>query len=180
MPTAMAVVFLILIPDYVLAQPPAVRRFHRPALTAEMAVKSALEQLAVDKKLFERDIQVLVHLHQADDALSDTMQPANAIQKAYDHVGKAKSLEPEFLVMQGVIKIHQELESARRSAGMADFGRLRTILREAEGPAARVAARNALMLEEEILAWMKVQELISQHVRSVSEIVGESLRAAQQ
>lgn len=180
MRTAMAVGFLILVSHQVSAQRPPVRRFAQPALTAEMAVKSAMEQLAAEKRIFERDIQILAHLHQADDALADAMQPSNAIQKAYDHVDKAKSLDPEFFVKQGVIKVHQELEVARRSPGMADFGRLRMFLREAEGPAARVATRNALRLEEEIFAWMKVQELISQHVRAVSEIAGESLRAAQQ
>lgn len=150
------------------------------AQSAEMAVKQAMEQLAATKKSYDRDVEVLNFLRGADDALADAMQPSNAIQKAYEAVEKAKALFPEFLVMQGVIKMERELESARRSPIGADFGRLRSILRdEALGPAVRLAARNALRLQEETLAWTRVQELIAAHVRALTEVAGESLRAAQ-
>jgi hypothetical protein len=150
------------------------------ALTAEMAVKQAMEQLAATKKAYDRDVEVLNFLRGADDALADAMQPSNAIEKAYESVEKAKGSGPDFTVMQGVLKIERELESARRSPIGADFGRLRSVLRdEALGPAIRVAARNALRLQEESLAWLRVQELIAAHVRTLTEISGESLRAAQ-
>ena len=148
--------------------------------SAEMAVKQAVEQLANVRKGIERDVEVLNRLRTADDALVDNMQPSNAIQKAYEQVEEAKRLGPDFTVMQGVIKIERELEAARRSPLGADFGHLRSILRdEALGPASRVVARNALRLQEETLAWMKIQELIATHVRTLSEIAGDSLRAAQ-
>jgi hypothetical protein len=148
--------------------------------SAEMAVKQAMEQLANVRKGIERDVEVLNHLRTADDALVDNMQPSNAIQKAYEQVEEAKRLAPDFTVMQGVIKIERELEAARRSPLGADFGHLRSILRdEALGPASRVVARNALRLQEETLAWMKIQELIATHVRTLAEIAGDSLRAAQ-
>ena len=150
------------------------------AAAAEMSVKQAMELLASMKKAYERDVDVLNFLHGADDALADAMQPSNAIQKAYESVEKAKGLGPDFLVMQGVIRIERELESARRSPIGADFGRLRSILRdEALGPAVRVVARNSLRLQEESLAWLRVQELIAAHVRTLTEISGDSLRATQ-
>ena len=57
--------------------------------------------------------------------------------------------------------------------------RLRGLTFRAILPAQRVAARNALALEEQILDWIKVQQLISAHLRRMSEIAGESLRASQ-
>ena len=162
------------------AAPPRVLRPLVGAQTAEMAVKQAAEQLVNLKKIFDRDIAVLGHLRAADEALADPMQPTVAIQKAYEHVVAAKALNPEFLVLQGVIRSERELEGARRSPISADFGRLRSIIRdEALGPASRLAAGNALRLEEDALAWIKVQELISGHLRMLSEIAGESLRASQ-
>lgn len=160
--------------------PPGVVRTSGSAQSAEIAVKQAMEQLASFRKMYDRDVEVLNNLRGADDALADAMQPSNAIQKAYESVEHAKALGPDFLVMQGVIKIERELESARRSPMSADFGRLRSVLRdEALGPAIRLVARNALRLQEETLAWMRVQELIAAHVRTMTEIAGESLRAAQ-
>jgi len=150
------------------------------AQSAEAAVKQAMEQLVTMKKVVDRDIEVLTHLRAADAALVDNMQPTVSIQKAYEEVEKAKALNPEFNVMQGVIKNERELEGARRSPIGADFGHLRTILRdEALGPASRVVVREALRLQEETAAWMKVQELIAAHVRALSDIASDSLRAAQ-
>jgi hypothetical protein len=167
-----------------LAQTPPRARVVRPLMradTAESAVKQAADQLGAERKIFERDIEVLAHLRAADAALADTMQPATAVQKAYEAVGKARSLPPEFLVMQGVIRAHQELETARRSPTNTDFGRLRSIIRDlALGPASRVAVRNALRLEDETLAWIKVQQLIADHLKVLTEIASQSLRAAEE
>jgi hypothetical protein len=150
------------------------------ANTAEMAVKQAMEALGERRKAVERDTEVLRRLRSADVALTDPMQPENAVQKAYEEVDKAKSLMPEPSVMQGIIKVQRELEGARRSPASADFGRLRAILHEqALVPASRVAARDSLRMEEETVAWLRVQELISAHVRALAEIAGDSLRATQ-
>jgi hypothetical protein len=147
---------------------------------AEAAIKQAAEQLVAAKKPYERDVEVLRRLRSADDALSDTMQPSTAIQKAYEEVGEARRLAPEFVVMQALIAAHQTLEDARKSPGMADFGRLRGVVRDALGPASRVAVRNALRLQDETLAWLKVQQLIAEHLRSLSDIASNTLRAAEQ
>jgi len=156
-------------------------RFPMRADMAEMAVKQAAEQLADEKKGFERDVAVLRHLRTADAALADSMQPENSLQKAFEEVTAAKSLGPDFLVAQGVIRVHHELENARRSPGATDFGHLRTVLRsEALVPASRVMVRNALRLEEETLSWLKVQQLIAEHLRTLSEISSTSLRASEE
>lgn len=148
---------------------------------AEMAIKQAVEQLGGVKKVMERDIEVLRHLRGADEALANAMQPNNAIQKAYEEVAAAKLLGPDFYVAQGVIRAERELESARRSPMSADLGRLRSVLRgEAVGPASRVVVRNATRLHEENVAWLRVQLLIADHLRQVSEITSASLRAAEQ
>jgi len=148
--------------------------------TAEAAVKQAMQQLVEIKKICERDVGVLAHLRAADDALADPMQPDNAVQKAYEEVGAAKALVPEFFVMQGVIRSQRALEDARRSPMTADFPRLRATVRdEAVGPASRVAVRDAIRLEDEALAWLKVQQLIADHLRSISEISSQSLRAVE-
>jgi len=152
---------------------------------AEIAVKQAAEQLTIIKKICERDVDVLRHLRTADDALTDPMQPTNAVQKAYEEVDAAKSLAqspvPEFLVLQGVIRAEREVEGARRSPMTADFGHLRSVLRaEALGPASRVAVRDALRLQDEALAWLKVQQLIADHLRAIAEISNQTLRASEQ
>lgn len=164
-------------------RPPAGYRPPPPNLgaqSAEGAVKQAMEQLAAIKKVVDRDVEVLTHLRNADGALVDNMQPTVSIQKAYEEVEKAKDLRPEFFVLQGVIKSERELEGARRSPIGADFGHLRSILRdEALGPASRVVVRDALRLQEETVAWMKVQELIAAHLRALTDIASDSLRASQ-
>ncbi|HVT43669.1 MAG TPA: hypothetical protein VMT00_04695 [Thermoanaerobaculia bacterium] len=150
-------------------------------ITAEQALKQATEQLADRKKRFEGDLEVLRRLHAADKALVDSLQPSIAVQKAFEHVEEAERLAVEFVVKQGIIRARQALEDARRSPASADFERLRSVLRtEALGPASRLVARNALGLEEEVLAWAKLQESISAHLRALSEIAAESLRAALQ
>src|SRR5436305_7071528 len=137
------------------AQPARVRPIGPGAMNAEMSVKQAMEALGNQRKIVDRDLEVLKHLKSADVALTDPMQPENAIQKAYEEVDKAKTLMPEPLVYQGVIKVERELEAARRSPMTADFGRLRALMLQlALGPASRVVARNALRLEEETLAWL--------------------------
>lgn len=174
---------LLLLTAPLVAQP--ARTIRRPpprAESAESIVKQAAEQLVEDKKVYDRDVAVLRHLQNADEALTDDMQRANAIQKAFEEVGKARQLGSSSVVVgQGLIKMTNELESARRSFATADFGRLRSLLREhALGPASRVAMANALKVEEEMLAWLKVQELVSVHLRQMAEISGESLRASQE
>jgi len=174
--------FLAALAGSIAAQPTRPRG-PRPSQTAEIAegaVKQAMQQLGDIKKICERDIGILTHLRAADDALTDPMQPANAVQKAYEEVGAAKALGPDFLVMQGVIKTERALEDARRSPMTADFGRLRALLRdEAASPASRVAVRDALRLEDEAMAWLRVQQLISEHLRAVAEISNQSLRASE-
>ena len=182
MKTATAFLALTIVCAPMLAQTPTRRIFagqQFPA-QAESAIKQAAVQLGDQKRIFERDLEVMNHLRIADDALADNMQPSAAVQKAFDHVDKAKSLSPEITVLQGVIRVHKEIDAARRSPASADFGRLRSLLRdEALRPASRVVVRNALRLEEETLAWIKVQELVSAHLRTLSEIAGESLRASE-
>ena len=183
MRTLLAGLLAIALTTTLMAQSTTSRQVRPPARTgsAEIAVKQALEILGEERKLIERDMAVLRHIQSADEALVDPMQPANAIQKAYEHIDAAKSLGPEFTVMQGVLRAQQAITEARRSPSSADFGRLRSVVQqEAKGPASRLVIRNAMRMEEEALAWLKVQELIAQHLRVMSEITGESLRIFQQ
>lgn len=166
-----------------LAQPRIYRsaQARRAADNAEMAVKSAADELENAKETYERDVKVLAHLRAAQKGLTDAMQPAAAIEKAWEHVNKAYGLigfDPG-PVGQMTLRARDAIESARRSPGSTDFDRLRNIVQDAIDPAARVAAANALELEVQILDWIKVQQLISNHLRRMSEIAGESLRAAQ-
>jgi hypothetical protein len=159
---------------------PVERRGPSPATSVEIALRNAIEQFAGRKKMYERDFKVLEHLQRADEILTDPMQPATAIQRSWEQVREAERLEPEFLVMQGVIRARQELESARRSPSSSDFGRLRATLQsEAIGPSRRLVARNALALEEETLEWLRAQEAISRHLREMAELAAESLRRSQ-
>lgn len=183
---SLLVLALLPIPLFAQREPPparGVRYVSRPgaqAVAAEMAIKQAMEQLGIEKKIYDRDLEVLRHLRAADEALADPMQPLIAIQKSYEEVGEAKSLRPEFQVYQGVIKAQEEIHNARLSPASAEFGRLRAMLRsEAITPAVRAVARNGLRLHDETLSWLRLQELIATHLRTLAEIVGESLRAAQ-
>jgi hypothetical protein len=176
---AVMAIFLVALP--ISAQP--TRRPIRPGFrpdVAEQAIKQAMEQLGNERKAFERDLEILKQLRLGDTALTDPMQPGVAISKAQDAVGKAKQLGPDPTVIQDVIRAERELEAAERSPGSADFGRLRTFVRAAVTSESRVVVRNALRLQEETLAWLRIQQLIAEHVRVLSEITGDSLRAAEQ
>lgn len=150
------------------------------AANAEAIVKQAAEQLGNEKKGFDRDLETLRHLRTADAALIDAMQPAVSLQKAYEEVDAASGLSTDFRVQDGIIRMRQALEEARRSPAAADFGRLRVrLLDDALAPASRVAIRNATKLEEEVLAWLKVQQAIADHLRVLADITSESLIAAE-
>ena len=187
---ALAILMAVSLPLFAQAPP---RRVLRPGPTpfadnAEMAIKQAAEQLTAIKKITDRDLAVLDHIRVADGALTDPMQPFNAIQKAYEEVDAAKTLleaarsQPaEFAVYQGVIKTERELESAKLSPMTADFGHLRLVVGgEALGPARRAALRDAIRVQDELLAWLRVQQLISDHVKALSEISSQTLRASEQ
>lgn len=179
------VLLLIAVPS--LAQRPRPLPRSGFADQSEGNVKQAMEMFVPIKKMCDRDIEVLAHLRAADNALVDPMQPSNAIQKAIDEVDAASRLEqdksqgpPEFLVMQGISKVQAELQSAKLSPMTADFPHLRATLREyALGPASRVAVRDASALQAETMAWLRVQQLISEHVRIVAEETGAVLRASE-
>jgi hypothetical protein len=109
------------------------------------------------------------------------MQPANALQKATDELNEAKRLMPDFTVVQGVIRVQNALEDAGRSPAGADFGHLRSLLRtEALNPASRVVVRNALRLQEETVAWLKIQQLIADHLHTLTDLASESLKASEE
>src|SRR4029079_18575309 len=111
---------------------------------AETAIKNAMEQLTNERKVDARELDVRQHIRAADDALADAMQPNNAIQKALDEISEAKRLNPDVVVMNGVLKALGELENAHRSPMAADFDHMRTTVRsDAAGPASRAVARNA-------------------------------------
>jgi hypothetical protein len=146
----------------------------------EAQMRQLAERLADEKKAYERDVRVLALLRAADEALVDPMQPAAAIQKALENVSEAERLGPPFTVMQGVIASRQALESARLSPGSANFGRLRdAIRRDAAGPAARTVLRNTARLQEEIRAWLRVQDFVTQHLGRLAEIADVGMREIQ-
>ncbi|HUJ12176.1 MAG TPA: hypothetical protein VL284_00170 [Thermoanaerobaculia bacterium] len=155
---------------------------------AEGAVKQAVEQFTILKKTSDRDIDVLQHLRNADAALTDPMQPANSIQKAVDEVAEARQVEedthngmPEFAVVQGLMRVQHELSDANLGPSTADFGHLRAVVHsDGIGPASRVAVRDASALQAETLAWLRVQQLISDHLHNVSEETGAVLKASEQ
>ena len=156
------------------------------AETAERAIQQASEQLVMIKKICERDVAVLGHVRAADKALMDSMQPDNAIQKAYEEIDAAKMAEalvppPDFVVTQGLGAAGQEIDNARRSPASADFSHLRTVVRErALVPASRVAVRNAMRLNEEARAWLRVQTMVAGYVQTLTDIASASLRASEQ
>jgi Arc/MetJ-type ribon-helix-helix transcriptional regulator len=169
---------LLTVPLIAQPQPRRPVRYASRAEAIELAVRNATEQFANEKKAIERDTAVLRHLRAADTALTDAMQPTNAIQKAYEEVDAAHGLGPEFTVAQGVIQMRDELDAARRSPGSADFNHLRGLLRkEAIGPAVRLVVRNSLRLQEETVAWLKVEQLIGDHLRAISDLSSDALRA---
>jgi hypothetical protein len=148
---------------------------------AEAAIRVAADQLANDRRGIERDVAVLRHLRAADAALTDPMQPTNAVQKAYEEVSEAKRLAPDFAALQGVITVQEALEDARRSPGAVDFARLRSLLRTgALAPAARVVVRNSLRLQDETVGWLKIQQMVGDHLRMLSDLGSDSLRAVEE
>ena len=176
-----AVVILIALPVFAQGPPRRPTRGTSFADSAENSIKQASEQLANIKRLCERDIAVLQHLRAADNALTDPSQPNNAMQKAWDEVEAAKGLQPDMLVYQGIGNVEKTLASAKLSPPTADFGRIRSQLRtDALGPASRAAIRDASSVQDEILAWLRVQQLIGDYVRTMSEISGQALKASEQ
>jgi hypothetical protein len=148
---------------------------------ADSAVKQAAQRLSDMRKGIDRGLQVLAHVRDADRALTDPMQPSIAVQKAFEEIGEAERSSDDPVVRQGLIRARQTLDAARNSPGTADFGRLRATVRDdALGPASRAVVRTATMLQEETLAWIAVQEQIATHLKTLAEITGESLRAAQE
>jgi hypothetical protein len=178
-----ALILLVVVSMPLLAQRPP-RRPPPPSqgvMSAEMAVKGAMERLGNERKAIEVMLQVLAHIRSSDRALTDPMQPSIAVEKAFEEMSEAERKNTDFLLRQGLIRSRQELDAARRSPASADFPRLRAIIRdEALGPASRIVVRNATALQAETLAWIGVQELIASHLKSLADITGESLRAAQE
>lgn len=150
------------------------------AAAAESAVKEAMEELGEERKAFERDLKVLNFIRDSDKSLVDAMQPTVALQKAHDAISEAERLNGDFFLEQAIINARQEIDNALRSPGAADFARLRARLRDALGISSRLVVRNALRLQEETIGWLKVQELISMHLKTLADISGESLRASDQ
>ena len=175
----LVVLLMVFVSTTLFAQRP---RRPAPAPTgAEADVKEAMERLGHDKKAIERELQALAFIRNADRALADAMQPSIALDKAFEQISEAERLNVDFYVQQGVIRVRQELEDARRSPASADFDRLRGLVRSnALRPASRLVVRSATRLQEETLAWLEVQESIAMHLKMLSEITGECLRAADQ
>lgn len=162
------------------AQPRPRRAGSGDALAAEMAVKRAIETLGEERRGMERDLKILLALQAADQSLVDPMQPSAAIQKAFEQVSEAERIVADFALRQAIVRMRQELENARRSPLSADFARLRALLRDdAIRTASRIVSSNALRLEEESLAWIGIQQMIGEHLRTLSQIAGDSLRAGQ-
>jgi predicted naringenin-chalcone synthase len=166
----------------VLAQRPPRRALPSQSVQqAEMAVKGAMERFGNERKAIEVMLQVHAHIRSADRALVDPMQPAIAVQKAFEEMSEAERKNTDFLLEQGLIESRQQLDAARRSPSSADFGRLRGILREeAIGPSSRAVVRAATSLQQETMAWIALQELIAAHMKALAEVTGEGLRAAQE
>jgi hypothetical protein len=85
--------FMAVLAGSIAAQTPSRAMRPRPSPSADIAegaVKQAMQQLGDIKRICERDIGVLTHLRAADDALTDPMQPANAVQKAYEEVARRR------------------------------------------------------------------------------------------
>src|SRR5690242_18442357 len=92
----MTAALIALVATPLVAQTPVRRpaRTNRAADAAEAAIKQATEQFVADKKIIDRDLEVLRRVRSADSALADSMQPGNAIQKAYEEVDTARRLGP--------------------------------------------------------------------------------------
>jgi hypothetical protein len=149
------------------------------AQQAEMAVKGAMERLANDRKAIELALKVLGHIRAADRALIDPMQPTIAVQKSFEEISEAERLNVNPYLAVGIIRTRQAIDNARKSPATADFGQLRSVLREyALGPVQRDVVRVASALHDETVQWLAVQELIGAHLKSLADITAQSLRAA--
>ena len=173
---------LMVISTSLFAQP---RPSRRPGMqvqgvgSAELAVKQAAERLVNTRKGIELGLKVLQHIRASDRALIDPMQPSIAVQKAFEEISEAERLNPSPQLAVGIIRARQTVDAARKSPASADFGRLRATIREdALGPVQRQVVRAATQLHDETMAWLAVQELISTHLKSLADITGEGLRAA--
>lgn len=169
-----------------LAQTPSKPRppYVQPLVRAEAiegAIKQASTQLEQFRKVFENDIEILAHIRASDAALADAMQPMTSVETAWKEMNEANRLNPPFEVGQGVAKSLQLLDDARRSPTSADFGHIRSVIREwALGPASRRVVANAQRLEDSMTEWIKIQQMIGDHVRLMNDIAGRSLRASLQ
>lgn len=182
-PTGMRrLLVLVVISTSLFAQPRPPRRsgIHMQGVAAaEVAVKQAAERLVHTRKAMERDLKVLQHIRASDRALIDPMQPSIAVQKAFEEISEAERLNVIPPLAIGIIKARQTVDAARKSPASADFGRLRATIRDdALGPFQRHVVRAATQLHDETVAWLAVQELISTHLKSLADITGEGLRAA--
>ena len=157
---------------------PAANRAVSHTRSAASLVTTAIEQLSSEKERLDRDVKLLQHLYSADAALLDASQPATAIQKASEHVAEAERLNSaEFTVRDGLIRVRKRIDLAQRSPGLADFDQLRTSLRQdALSPTSRVVARNTFRLQQEALGWIKFQEHLTAHLRTLTELTDANLR----
>lgn len=180
MRTVILTVVTLLCAGSAFAQPVAWLSSGRQARSAETAIQAAVEQLGRERKVVEREVLILKHLHVADDALTDPMQPSVSVQKAFDEVSEARRLESsDVRVRNGIVDALEVIDDARKSPTSADFGRLRSILRtEATGPAARYALRITAALQEETIAWLKVQRMIGDHLAELADIAGGTLQTS--
>ncbi|MHB0971458.1 MAG: hypothetical protein ACYC7A_17140 [Thermoanaerobaculia bacterium] len=180
MRTAILTVLTLTLAGNAFAQPVAWRSPVKHAKPAETAIQAAMEQLGRERKIVEREVLILKHLQVADDALTDPMQPSVSVQKAFDEVAEAKRLEStDIRVRNGVVEALKVIDDARKSPTSADFGRLRSILRtEATGPATRYALRITAALQEETIAWLRVQRLIGDHLAELADIEGGTLQTS--
>ncbi|MGA7614645.1 MAG: hypothetical protein WBX15_05625 [Thermoanaerobaculia bacterium] len=147
------------------------------ALQAEQNLRQAMQRFAEEKKVYQRDLAVLEHLGKAHAALEDAMQPAVSLEKCHDEVEEARRLITDPLLFAGVRRVSDELESARRSPGMADFDRLRTLLvRETLNRARAIVAENSLRVQNEVAQWLAVQKGIADHLQDLNRVGADSLR----
>lgn len=150
----------------------------------ETIVKDASRRLTEQKKIVDADLEALALLRAADVALTDPMQPSVALQKALDHVDKAKAILPvhqeNHWVRQGLIAMERALADAKRSPGAADFGRLRFQLhRDCVAPATRVALKHSSSLQQELASWIVAQEWITGHLQLLQQVSADAILAAQ-
>lgn len=151
------------------------------AIRTEGVVREAMRELGEEKKsILEPAIEVLRKIEVADAALVDPMQPSASLDTAWKEIHEARELiGPNSRLRIGFSRVIAELESARRSPMTADLGRIRSLIQgELKRPASREVVENVERLQDEILAWIKVQDLITAHLKTLSEAAGASLKAS--